>query len=162
MGSTLSAVGVAVFVYLETGSEAWLGVLAGAAGLPVVLVSPFLGLLDGYRRRTMMLIGDVTAAIGPFVALLLALSGRLELWQLALAGFVGGIGTAIQTPAGMAAVPALVDRESLDRANGLAQLGPAAGIVAGPMLATPLVAWWGIEAVLAVDFATFKIGRAHV
>ncbi len=49
-----------------------------------------------------------------------------------------------------------------DRANSLKQLGPAIGIVVGPVLATPLLAWWGIEAVLLVDLATFVIGIAAV
>ena len=48
----------------------------------------------------------------------------------------------------------LVDPAALARANGLAQLGPAAGIVIGPALASPLVARWGIEDVLGLDLAT--------
>lgn len=64
MGSTLSAIGVAVHVYLETGSEAWLGILAALAGLPVLLVGPFLGLVDRYDRRSVMIVGDIIAAAG--------------------------------------------------------------------------------------------------
>lgn len=105
-----------------------------------------------------MIWADVFAAVGPTTALLLALTGRLEVWHLAVAGFVSGIGTAVQAPASLAAIPALVDVEALGRANGLWQLGPAIGLVAGPVVATPLVAFWGIEAILIADLATFAAG----
>ena len=95
--------------------------------------------------------------VGPATALGLALAGDLEVWHLAVAGFLGGLGTAFQFPAAQASIPALVDAEVLDRANGLCQLGPAVGVVVGPVLAAPLVAWWGIEAVLLVDVATFGV-----
>lgn len=157
IGSMVSMTGVAVFVYLETGSEAWLGVLAALVGLPVLLVGPFLGRLDRVPRRTGMLVGDVVAAVGPMVALGLSLFGQLQPWHLAAAAFAGGAGSAIQGPAALAAVPALVERPALDRANGLMQLGPAVGLVIGPMLATPLVVQWGIRAVLLVDLITFLI-----
>jgi MFS family permease len=157
IGSTLSGVGVAVYVYLETGSATWLGILAAISSLPFIVATPMLQLTDRYRRRTMMIAADTFAVVGPAVALVLALVGRLEIWQLGVAGFLSGIGSAFQSPAAQAAVPALVDPEVLDRANGLNQLGGAVGIVLGPVLATPLVAWWGIEAVLLVDIVTFFI-----
>jgi len=158
VGSTLSGVGVAVFVYIDTGSEAWLGALAALSALPFVIVGPFLRLVDRFSRRSTMIWADVFAAVGPTTALLLALTGRLEVWHLAVAGFVSGIGTAVQAPASLAAIPALVDVEALGRANGLWQLGPAIGLVAGPVVATPLVAFWGIEAILIADLATFAAG----
>lgn len=160
VGSTLAAVGVAVHVYLQTGSEAWLGVLAAFGALPFVIVGPFLGLVDRFPRRSVMIGADVCAAVGPTFAVLIAVFGDLQVWHLAAAGFLGGLGTAVQTPAALAALPSLVEPDSIGRANGLTQLGPAIGIVAGPVLATPIVAWWGIEAVLLVDLATFVVGLA--
>ena len=158
VGSALSGVGVAVFVYLETGSETWLGVLAALGALPFVLVGPFLGVVDRFTKHSVMIGADIFAAVGPAFALVMALTDRLEVWHLAVAALLGGLGTAVQAPASMAAVPSLVEPEAIGRANGLAQLGPAIAIVTGPLLATPLVAWWGIEAVLWVDFGTFLFG----
>ncbi len=157
IGSELSAIGVAVYVYLETGSELWLGILAALAGLPFVFVGPFLGLVDRFQRRTVMLVADSFAVVGPTLALVLAAADRLEVWHLALAGFIGGVGTAIQLPAVQASVPSLVDHESYGRANGLMQLGPSIAVVAAPVLATPIVALWGIVAVLIIDVATFVV-----
>lgn len=162
VGSSVSALGAAVYAYVETGSAVWLGLLTAFATLPQVLAAPFMTLVDRVPRRTMMLAGDCFAAIGPTLALVLALTGRLEVWHLAVAAFVGELGTAFQSPASQAAVPLLVEPGALGRANGLGQLGPALGMVVGPLLATPLVAVWGIEAVLLVDLATFVVAVTTV
>ena len=157
IGSSLSGVGVAVYVFLETGSAAWLGLLTALAALPYVVTGPFMGLVDRFPRRTVMIAADAVAAVGPVVALGLALTGRLAVWHLAVAGLIAALGDSIQVPAAQAAVPALVPPAALGRANGLVQLGPAVGVVIGPALATPVVAWWGIEAILLIDVATFLV-----
>jgi DHA3 family macrolide efflux protein-like MFS transporter len=157
IGSTMSGVGVAVWVYVETGSATWLGLLTALAAIPHFLMGPALPMVDRFPRRTVMIAADSVAALGTVVALGLALAGRLEIWHLALAAFIGGIGTALQVPAFQAAIPALVEPDAIGRANGLNQFGPAAGILIGPMLATPLVAWVGITAVLVVDLVTFLV-----
>lgn len=157
IGSTLSGIGIGIWVFLETGSVAALGVLVALANAPSVLMAPFVRLVDRIPRRTVMVGADVVASLGTVVALALAAAGRLEIWHLAVAGFIGGVGSAFQGPAFQASVPMLVDAGALDRANGLNQFGPALGIVIGPVLGAPIVAWWGIEAVLLVDVVTFVI-----
>jgi DHA3 family macrolide efflux protein-like MFS transporter len=158
IGSGLTAVGIAVYVFVVTDSLVWLGLLTAVEALPVLLMSPLLGLTDRWDRRTVMIRADVFAALGPALVLVIALLGAIQPWQLAVAGFLGGIGTAFQVPAYQAAVPNLVDEPALGRANGLAQLGPAAAIVLAPAVATAIIARWGITALLIADLATFGVG----
>lgn len=160
VGSAVSGIGVAVWVYLETGSAAWLGVLAAMASVPFLVAAPFLPVVDRVSRRRTMIVADTVASIGTIGALALAAAGRLEVWHVAVAAFVGGVGSAFQFPAFQAAVPLLVGRDALGRANGLNQFGPAIGVVIGPVVATPIVAWWGITAVLLVDVVTFLVAIA--
>ncbi len=157
LGSAVAGFGIAVHVFLDSGNALWLGLLIAAAGLPFVVLAPLLGRIDRFDRRTMMITGDSIAAVGTITALAFALGGRLEVWHLVIAAVIGGIGTAIQMPAAQAAVPALVDHDQLDRANGFSQIGPAGGIVAAPLIATMLVSRWGITAVLIVDAVTFAV-----
>ncbi len=157
LGSAVAGFGIAVHVFLDSGNALWLGVLMAAAGLPFVVLAPLLGRIDRFDRRTVMIVGDSVAAVGTLAALAFALGGSLEVWHLVTAAVIGGIGTAIQMPAAQAAVPALVQPDSLDRANGLSQIGPAGGIVAAPVIATMLVSRWGITAVLIVDAVTFAV-----
>lgn len=157
LGSAVAGFGIAVHVFLDSGNALWLGLLIAAAGLPFVVLAPLLGRIDRFDRRTVMITGDSIAAVGTLVALAFAIGGRLEVWHLVIAAVIGGIGTALQMPAAQAAVPALVDQDQLDRANGLSQIGPAGGIVVAPVIATMLVARWGITAVLIVDAVTFGV-----
>ena len=64
VGSSMSAIGVAVYVFIETGNALWLGALTALAALPSVLVAPFAGWIDRYPRRTVMLAADGFAAVG--------------------------------------------------------------------------------------------------
>ena len=162
LGTEISGTGIAVWIYLRTGNVAWLGALMAIATVPVLFTMPFVRIVDRLPRRSVMIWSDTLAASGTAFAVVLALLGRLEVWHLAVAALVGGIGNAFQQPAFQAAVPSLVTPAALPRANGLNQLGPAAGVVIGPLIGAPLVAWWGIGAVLAVDVASFSfaIGTA--
>jgi len=162
VGSMLSAIGAAVYVYLQTGSAVWLGVLSALAAAPAIIAVGFAPVVDRFPRRSVLLVADIVAASGVVVALGLAAAGRLEVWHLAVAGFIGGLGTAVQVSASQAAVTALVEPEQYDRANSLKQMGPAIGIVVGPVLATPLLAWWGIEMILTIDLVTFAVGIGSV
>lgn len=160
VGSSLSGIAVAVYVYLQTGSLAWLAVLSALEAVPALLVAPLHAVTDRIDRRTVMLVADLLAALGPASALVIAILGELRPWHLAVAGLLAGLGTAMQGPAYQAMVPHLVAADQTDRANGLGQLSEALGFVVGPALATPIVAWWGVAAALWIDLVTFLVGVA--
>ncbi|MGI9644154.1 MAG: MFS transporter [Ilumatobacteraceae bacterium] len=156
VGTYVSAIGAAVYIFTTTGSVIWLGVLAATSGVAAIAAAPLLGRIDQFERRTVMIAADLLAAAAAVVALVLLAAGRLEVWHLVLTGFIGGIGNAFQIPASMAALPALAGG-ALDRANGLIQLGPAVAMVVGPAIGAALVGWYGIGAVLWFDVLTFAV-----
>ncbi len=162
IGSMLTSVAVAVFVFIETGSAIWLGALSALTAAPTIAVAWFAPFIDRRGRRVSMLLADLLAATAPATLILLAAAGHLDVWHLAVGGMVSGFGTALQLAASQAALPSLVPGEAFDRANGLRQLGPAASMVIGPAAATPLLIHGGIELVLLVDLATFLVGFTAV
>jgi MFS transporter, DHA3 family, macrolide efflux protein len=139
LGSSVAGFGIAVHVFLDSGNALWLGLLIAAAGLPFVVLAPLLGRIDRFDRRTVMITGDSIAAVGTVVALAFALAGQAR--GVASRDRCGHRWHRHRHPdAGRASrVPALVDLDQLDRANGLGQIGPAGGIVAAPVIATVLV-----------------------
>lgn len=160
-GTGLTAFGLAVWVYLETGSVTSLALVTLAAALPATLISPFAGaLVDRWDRRTVMLLADLAAGIGTVGIAALYFTGLLEMWHIYLLIGIGSVANSFQSPAWMASVPLLVPKEHLGRANGLIQLNEGVSMVAAPVIAGTLVATLGIGAVLVVDFATFLIGVA--
>jgi MFS family permease len=156
VGSTLTGFALQVWVYLETGSVTQLALVGLFMALPSVVLSPVAGaLVDRWDRRLAMLGADVLAALGTLGITLLHFAGMLELWHIyALVG-LGAIGNTIQMPAWMAALPLLVPKRHLGRANGLVQVNEAVALVAAPAIAGAMLATIGLGAVLVADLASF-------
>lgn len=156
LGTNVSAAGVSIAAFVETGSVWWLSILYLAVRLPGLLASSHAGdLVDRSDRRTVLLGADAAAAVATGTALVLLLLGHLELWHLVVVAVIGSTANAYQEPAYISALPLLVPRDTVDRANGMLQLGPALGILAGPAIAGVLVGLGGIGAVLLFDAVTF-------
>lgn len=162
VGTMLSGVAVAVYVFLETGSTVWLGVLTAFGSAPYVLAGFLATWVDRFSRRATMIFGDTLAGSTTMVLIVLVAADSFAVWHLAAASVIAGFGTAVQESASSAALPSLVAPDQLDRANGLRQISPALGIVIGPVLATPLLAFGGLEIILLVDAVTFALGILSV
>jgi DHA3 family macrolide efflux protein-like MFS transporter len=157
-GTTLTGFALQIWVYLETGSVTRLALVTLAFALPSVLLSPIAGaLVDRWDRRLTMLGADLLAGLTTLAIAALYFSGHLEIWHLYLLTGVGALGNAFQAPAWMAAIPLLVPKKHLGRANGLVQVNEAIGLVAAPAIAGAMLATLGLGAVLLTDVATFVV-----
>lgn len=158
LGSNVSAAGVSIAAYVETGSVWWLSVLYLAVRLPGLLLASWAGaLVDRSDRRTVLVVADLAAGIATFAALGLLAAGQLDLWHLVVVAVVAATASAFQEPAYLSALPLLVPRDAIDRAQGMLQIGPALGLLAGPAIAGVLLGTGGIGAVLLFDAATFIV-----
>jgi DHA3 family tetracycline resistance protein-like MFS transporter len=162
-GMSVSLVGDAMFLvalawqtYELSNVPSALGWVLAAYTAPMVLFLLAGGVLtDRIERRKMMIAADVIRAVAIATAAALALSGELELWQLAACAAATGVGDALFAPAFGSIVPEIVPRELLAQANALDQfVRPVAGVL-GPALAGALIAVSGPGLALAVDAATF-------
>jgi MFS family permease len=92
-------------------------------------------LVDRFDRRRMMAVANVLRAGVALVLAVLTVSGTLTIWWLFLAVLVFGLGETLFDNATNAIVPAIVERRSLDRANGWMQ---AAQVTIDSFIATPI------------------------
>jgi MFS family permease len=158
VGTTVTGFALQIWVYLETGSVTSLALVSLFATLPAVLLSPIAGaLVDRWDRRLAMLGADVLAGIGTLVIAVLFINDALELWHIYVLVGVGAIGNAFQMPAWLAAMPMLVPKRHLGRANGLVQMNDGISLAAGPAIAGTLLVTTGLGGVLLLDVATFLI-----
>ncbi len=135
-------------------------VLLGA-NLPAILLAPVAGVMvDRFDRRRVMLCSDAAAGAGSLALALLFLAGGPEYWHVIAVTVVGSAAGAFQEPAYRAALPTLVAKDALGRANGLVEMAPAVGTLVAPALAGALLLLAGPGAVLAFDFATFLVAVA--
>src|SRR5687768_1596185 len=67
-GTWMQRVALSYLVFSLTQSEAWLGIIACASGIPVLLVSPFAGVLvERLPRRHLLILTQTTQMILAFI-----------------------------------------------------------------------------------------------
>jgi MFS family permease len=138
--------------------------LALCALLPQVLLSPVAGaIVDRTRKRTALQLTDAGGllVVGALSAAHFA-GGGLQPWQIYPAAALLGSCAAFQLPAMASAVPLLVGKENLQRANGLLASAKSTAEVAGPALGGTLLAFAGIGFILVLDLVSFLFALAVI
>jgi MFS family permease len=124
------------------GSE--LGITTGLQFLPILLLSPYAGVIaDRFPKRRMLQVTQASMAVTSLALGLVAVSGHAEVWMVYSLAFLFGIGAAFDGPARQSFVSEMVDRDDLTNAVGLNGAAFNVARLAGPATAGLLIAWWG-------------------
>lgn len=158
LGSGLTNFAIALWVLLHTGSVTQFGMLLLIVTLPGFFVTPFAGAsADRWNRRWIMILSDTGAALSTLVIAVMFVIGNPSIWLIAGALGISSICGAFRFPAYLAAVPLLVPKAQLGRANGVIQLGQGLGKILAPMLAGVLLLSIGIQGIIFIDFGSFVV-----
>ena len=127
------------------GSPVDLSIVAVGASLGLVVAVLVGGVVaDRVPQRRILLVVEIVRSVVFAVAGVLALSGQVEVWHLAVLSFVLGVADGFFYPAYSAWLPALLPAAQLLAANGVeGVLRPVAQNAAGPALASALIAVQG-------------------
>ncbi|MFG6194364.1 amino acid adenylation domain-containing protein [Nonomuraea sp. JJY05] len=156
IGTGLTTFGLGLWAYQQTQSLSMFALVSVMALLPAVVLAPIAGAVaDRFDRRLVMIAADSAAGCASISLAALLWTGGLQLWHVYLIVAVGAVSTAFHQPAYMAAVAQLVPKRYYGRANGLTQLGQAAGTVLAPLLGGALVAAVGLSGIILIDLSTF-------
>ena len=127
-----------------TGSAGALGLTTGLQFLPILLFSPFAGVIaDRYPKRRILVITQAAMAATAGVLGLLAVTGLVQAWHVYVLAFLFGTGTAFDAPPRQAFVNEMVGRDQLANAVGLNSASFNLARMIGPALAGVLIAWMG-------------------
>ncbi|MFG3053955.1 amino acid adenylation domain-containing protein [Kitasatospora sp. NPDC048239] len=163
IGSALTEFALPIWIYLKTGSLAHFGLLAAFALVPGILVAPLAGaVVDRGDRRRIMLYGDIAAGVTQAAMLVLALTDRLEVWNVYLLISVLSTALTFQRFAWGSAVPQLVPKRYLGRANGVVQMAFGFAQFLVPLFAVSLLDAIGLRGILAFDVASYVFAVAVV
>lgn len=135
-----------------TNSPFYLGLASFARQFPMMVVSPFGGVLaDRLDRRNVMVATQVAQLV--FTASLAALvfTGQVTIWHVLIASVLMGCAVSVNVPARQALVPALVGRERLANALALYSMSLNASRIIGPSLAGVMMGWAGVGGCLALQ-----------
>jgi MFS family permease len=137
-----------------TASEAWVGAIAFADLVPVVLIGPIAGVwVDRPLRRLLIKACQLTMLLQSLVLFFLSVFGLINIWGLFGLVLVNGIVAAIYHPVRLSVVPSLVGTKHLIPAVSLTAITFHMARFAGPALGGMMLAWQGIAATfLAVTF----------
>jgi MFS family permease len=145
------------YVYSATRSAVWVGAATICKGLPYVLLGSFGGAIaDRYRRRTVLLAGDLLRMLlMAAIAATVASAGPLAL-VIAFTALASAAGSA-EKAAAMALLPRLVGEVRLGPANALLHTVQALGVVIGPAIGAILLAVAPAWVAFAANGATFAV-----
>lgn len=97
-----------------TGSELWIGAIAFADLLPVVLVGPLAGVwVDRPLRKKLIKLCQSIMLLQSLALFALAASGWITIWMLFYLVLINGIVAAIYHPIRLSVVPSLVEDDDL-------------------------------------------------
>jgi MFS family permease len=129
---------------LTDNSGSALGITTGLQFLPILLLSPYAGLVaDRFPKRRLLQVTQLMLAIPALVLGLLAVTGEVQTWQVYLLAFVFGIGSAFDAPARQSFVSEIVGPDDLTNAVGLNSASFNLARMVGPALAGLLIAALG-------------------
>ncbi|MCC6961047.1 MAG: MFS transporter [Dehalococcoidia bacterium] len=135
-----------ILAYDLTGSKLALGIINLAVAIPMLVVSPFGGVLaDRMERRGLIMTGQALLLCNELFVLVLLLTGHLQFWHLLLVVFFMGCLFPFIMPARQAIVANIVGRQGLSNAMALQMGAMNAARVVGPVLAGTIVALTSVE-----------------
>ena len=156
LGSRFTQFAVPLFVYTLTGSAYDLGVATTLSFLPSLLFGlPFGAFADRLDRKRLLVFGALAKALVIASIPALAVAGIPVLWWVYAAIFLHSCLIALTGPAEFAAMPNLVGRDLLTKANGYLQAGVSVARVAGPLLAGLLVTLVPVYSLLFFDALSY-------
>ncbi len=156
LGTYITEFSLGVWAYQTTGSITQFAFILVFTYLPNLLISPFAGaLVDRWNRRWAMILSDIVTGLTVLSMMFLVTTGNLEIWHIYISVSISSLAKAFQFPAYIAAIPQLVPRQHLSRANGMVQISRAVARILGPTIAGFLVESIGIEGVLFADSFTY-------
>jgi MFS family permease len=156
IGTWVETVAQALLVLRLTHSGTILGLTTAARYAPILLLSPYAGLLvDRHARRRVLLatqagLGLVSATLGASV-----LTGNIRLWQVVVLALLFGTLSAVDNPARQAFVQEVVGRDLVRNAVTLNSTTVNVARVIGPTIAAVLVATIGIGWCFIVNAVSF-------
>ena len=158
LGSAMTSYALVIWSYTQEGSALGTALLMVCSYAPYVLCSIFAGALsDRWDKKKTLLACDALAALGTLTVLLLLKTERLQIWHLYLINGFSGLMNTIQQPASEVATTAILPKKHYQRVGSLGYFSSSLNSILTPILATAVLGLWGMDAVIAIDLASFLI-----
>ncbi|MBC6956807.1 MAG: MFS transporter [Chloroflexi bacterium] len=157
-GTWMQNIAQGYLVYTLTGSEAWLGIVALAAGLPVLLMSPLAGVIvEMIPRRRLLVATNVTQMSLAAILTVLAVTNTVQVWHVVVLAFILGLSISVDAPSRQTFMVEMVGRDDLSSALALNSIMNSSTRVFGPMAAGAVLAQLGLNWCFLINAISFLV-----
>jgi MFS family permease len=141
IGTWMQIIAQAWVVYQLGHSELTLGLVAFSSAIPVLVISPWGGVVvDRVSRRSLLMMTQAGSMLLAFALAALSFTGAVKEWHVIVLAALLGVVNAFDAPARQAFVPEMVGKEDLPNAIALNSIMFNSARVIGPALAGMLLA----------------------
>lgn len=158
LGSAMTNFALIIWSYQQYGSALHTALIAVCSYAPYVVMSIFAGALsDRWNKKLTMLVCDTFAALCTVAVLVLLQTGRLELWHIYFINALNGLMNTVQQPSADVTISLLTPKKYYQRTSGLRSFSNSLNGVLTPVIATALLSFCGMNAVIFFDLLTFAV-----
>ena len=156
VGTWMQTIGQSWLVLQLTGSATALGLVAAVQTLPILLLSPYAGVLVDRRSKRRVLMGTQSAmALLALTLGLLTMTHTVRLWMVIVIAGALGLVNCVDNPARQSFVPEIVGHELVANAVSLNSSMVNAARAVGPALAGVLIVSVGVGACFFFNTVSF-------
>ncbi len=156
IGTSMTQVATSWLVYRLTDSAWLLGLVGFASQIPTLVLIPLGGIVaDRTNRHRILLVAQVLGMLQSLALTWLALSGTINVWQIAFLGVLQGIINAFDIPTRQAFLPETVSKENLGNAIALYSSLVSVSVMVGPAIAGLLIAAVGSGLCFLLDSISY-------
>lgn len=155
----LDTVAVGIFTYQTTGSAFLVTMMMVLRVLPMALFGMLTGAAaDRFDGRTILMVTLGVSCATSSILALLAFTGHLAIWHVAIATFIAGMVWSSDIPLRRLMIGRVVGADRMASAMSLDAGSSNAARMAGPAIGGVVLATWGIGGCFAIGALVFLVG----
>jgi MFS family permease len=155
-GTWMQSVAQGWLVYSLTKSPFYLGVVAAAAALPILLFTLMGGLIaDRFRKRNVLLLTQALSIIPALILGILTSMGVVTVWHVAVLAFLLGAINAVDVPTRQSFLIEMVGKVHVVNAIALNSAAFNGARIIGPMIAGLSIEYLGMPACFFINAVSF-------
>lgn len=156
VGTWMQQVAQAWLVLELTGDPIWLGIVAAAQFIPVMILGLFAGVAaDALPKRQTLVVTQAVMMTLAVILAILALTGIVQVWMILVLAILLGCANAVDMPVRQSFAIELVGREDIGNAVALNSAMFNGSRIIGPALAGLTIGAFGVGAAFVLNAASF-------
>ncbi len=156
IGSQIVSFAVIWYLTITTGSSLILSLATFANLVPMIIVSPFAGVIaDKFSKNFILIFTDALQAVATLGLIILFYLGIFQIWHIIILMGIRGTCQGFQMPVSIAVTSLMVPEEKIKKINAIQQIFSSILMISTPALGAYLVSVFPIEQIYWLDVISF-------